>query len=384
MHAVACDSNIPAHRHTRRVVLPNGELQLAWTEGDWQLDTLCGFAARVNRRRGFLIVSRVLGRHIPSKPSLIRATSDSLARLIPADLPGPVLFVGMAETAITLGQAVHAAWCGQAGRMDSIYIHSTRQQIGLEPLIRFCEPHSHASAHLLYPPDPALLPGGLSSVCSLVLVDDEVTTGSTFVNLVTRLAPLLPRLERTEIAVLTDWSSGTYLPEIPGRVGSHALLHGKLAWEGHGSADFEPATVGSDDFGTLQPRVNLGRLGCSVLDIDFECLSELVADGDKRSLHVIGTGELHYPAFLLGENLEQQGHDVVIQATTRSPARIGEEIKTFDVLTDNYGSGAPTFLYNTCETAGRKRVVCHETAPGTLDPALLSTAGALSIDFGAQ
>lgn len=383
MHVVACNSDNSAHRLSRRVVLPNGELQLAWTEGDWPLDELCGFAARVNRRRGFLIISRVLGRHLPAKPTQVRATSDALARLVPADLPGPVLFVGMAETAITLGQAVHATWCDQAGRNDAIYLHSTRQQIGLDPMIRFCEPHSHASAHLLYAPDPALLPGGLSGVRSLVLVDDEVTTGRTFVNLASRLAPLLPNLERTEIAVLTDWSGGTYLSELPVRVGSHALLRGRITWEDRGCATDELAAAGSNDFGTLHQRLNLGRLGCSGLSIDFDDLSKRVSTGDKKSLHVIGTGELHYPAFLLGERLERQGHDVVIQATTRSPARIGEEIKTIDVLADNYGSGVPTFLYNTCETAARRRVVCHETAAGTLDPALLSTAGALSIDFGA-
>jgi len=133
----------------------------------------------------------------------------------------------------------------------------------------------------------------------------------------------------------------------------------------------------------LQQRANLGRLGCTSLDIDFDCLSERVAIGDKKGLHVIGTGELHYPAFLLGEKLERQGHDVVIQATTRSPVLIGAEIRSVEVLDDNYGSGAPTFLYNTCETAARRRVVCHETAPGTLDPALLRPVGALPIDFGA-
>ena len=73
------------------------------------LEQLCGFAARRNPRRGFLFVSRVLGRHLPTRPRVMRDAQLRLARRIPVDLPGPVVVLGLAETAIALAQGVHAA-----------------------------------------------------------------------------------------------------------------------------------------------------------------------------------------------------------------------------------------------------------------------------------
>lgn len=70
-------------------------------------ESLFGFAERRNPKRAFLFVSRVLGKHIPVKPSVMEFTYESLAAKIPADLPGPVLVIGMAETAVGLGAGVH-------------------------------------------------------------------------------------------------------------------------------------------------------------------------------------------------------------------------------------------------------------------------------------
>ena len=64
--------------------------------------SLFGFAERRNPKRAFLFVSNVLGRHVPVVPSAAAAAMQTLADLVPPDLPGPVLVVGMAETAIAL------------------------------------------------------------------------------------------------------------------------------------------------------------------------------------------------------------------------------------------------------------------------------------------
>lgn len=81
------------------------------------LPEICDFALRHNARRRFLFVSKVLGRHMPTRPVAMQDVASRLADKIsidPAD--GPVLFVGMAETATTLAQAVYAAWCRGEGR----------------------------------------------------------------------------------------------------------------------------------------------------------------------------------------------------------------------------------------------------------------------------
>lgn len=376
-------SNLTSHllTHQRKIVLPGGKLDLAWTERGWKIDDLCAFAARKNQRRGFLLVSRVLGRHVPARPSVIRAASDDLASLISGDLKGPVLFLGMAETAISLGQAVHDRWRCLHDRFDSLYLHSTRQQLGSEPLLRFSEPHSHACAHLLYTPDEEVWPHRLDSVRSLVLVDDEVTTGRTFVNLVTCLTPHLPSLERTEIAVLTDWSCGHYLRKIPYLVSSSSLLEGELVWEALPDPD-PPLLDTTGQLGRLDQRRNVGRLGSNGLSFNFTKIIDNLDVTKATPLHVIGTGELHYPALLLAELLEQAGYDVLLQATTRSPARIGGAISAALVLVDNYGTGVPNYLYNTPETGSRRRIVCHETGSQWLDPALVRS-GDIVLDFGA-
>lgn len=49
---------------------------------DWTLDDLLGFAERINPKRAFLFVSKVLGRHIPVAPSTMRRAFSDLASLI--------------------------------------------------------------------------------------------------------------------------------------------------------------------------------------------------------------------------------------------------------------------------------------------------------------
>ena len=374
----------PAGLHTRDVALVTGDLRLTWQERGWALDDLCSFAARYNPRRGFLIVSTVLGRHVPARPRAVRGAADALSAAIRADLAGPVLFIGLAETAITLGHSVHAGWRRHSGRSDALFLHSTRQLLGCAPLVQFTEPHSHAAAHLLYPPAPAIWPRPLSEFRSLVLVDDEVTTGSTFVNLARQLAPLLPGLEQITTAVLTDWTGGAgYLAQLPVTACGVSLLAGAAEWRpAQATGADTPPPGGCNALGQLDQRRNFGRLGTVGEPLDLGGV--LAGFGPPAdALHVIGTGELHYPAFLLAEALEQAGHDVLLQAVTRSPARIGGAITAALTVADNYAADAANYLYNLDQTAPRRRVIGHETAPGSLDPALLRPSDWGTVDFGA-
>ena len=67
------DENQTINMAEHRVVeLPTGRLSIEVLRSDIALDQLCGFAARRNPKRGFLFVSKVLGKHIPVRPSLMR------------------------------------------------------------------------------------------------------------------------------------------------------------------------------------------------------------------------------------------------------------------------------------------------------------------------
>jgi hypothetical protein len=368
----------------RRIVLPGGTLEVATEPGSEPLDALCDFAVRNNARRGFLIVSRVLGRHLPVAPGVMQAAFTRLANTVPADLPGPILFIGMAETAVALGQAVHAAYRQRTCRTDTLFLHTTRQQIDAQVIAHFEEPHSHASAHLVYAPQSALLRVLLAEVRSLVIVDDEATTGTTLANLAQALAPRLPYLARLHGAVLADWSGMqdmTAVLPLPAMVTS--LLRGTLAFVAAPDMPVTPPASVPDRgaLGQMATHRNFGRLG---VDAEPDLARFKPATRGRERFLVLGTGEFVYPPFRLAAALEAQGHDVQVQATTRSPIHLGGAIGSVLRFADNYGTDVPNFLYNVVPQAGRRVLICHETPPGSVDPALIDALGAETIAFGSD
>ncbi|HEY0325366.1 MAG TPA: phosphoribosyltransferase domain-containing protein [Allosphingosinicella sp.] len=361
---------------TREVELPTGTLSLSVERSAWPLDALCDFATRRNPKRAFLVVSKVLGRHIPASPSLMRQSMRDLAAQIPHDLPGPVLVVGLAETAVCLGQGVYEELSRRPG-WDGLYIHSTRQQVDAPLLCRFEEPHSHASAHLIYRPEGF----NLGQVRSLVLVDDEISTGTTLANLAGALAEHLPALERIVAASLTDWSAGRdWLGRMPRSATSASLLSGRMTWQPNGTAmDVEASTFNSTapKLGTLDQRRNFGRLGWRGEPLPLPD-PQIPAGTPVR---IVGTGEFTYPAFLLAERLEQAGRDVVMHSTTRSPALPGGAIRHTLAIRDNYAPEIANFVYNCDPASPRLSLICHET-PG-IDAYLVDALEAVTLDFGA-
>ncbi|QMU75645.1 phosphoribosyltransferase [Streptacidiphilus sp. PB12-B1b] len=161
---------------------------------------LLGLALRCNPRRAHLLVSQVLGKHVPQRPATVYRTGYELGRavreLLGAEAASAVV-LGYAETATGLG---HCVADGLGGDAPAPYLHSTRRPVpGLEPVGGFEEEHSHATTHLLLPEDPAFL----ATDGALVLVDDELSTGRTVVNTITDLHARHPRA-RYVVAALVD------------------------------------------------------------------------------------------------------------------------------------------------------------------------------------
>lgn len=196
------------------------------------LPGLVGLAVRRNPRRAHLLVSAVLGKHVPTDPRLVYGSALLLGRLVADTLqPGPefpaeragawaeaalrgepgaagelrdllaahrralsAVVVGYAETATALGHGV------ADGLGEAVYLHSTRRPVAeVTPYGRFEEEHSHATSHLLLP-----VPAGLlDSDEPLVLVDDELSTGRTVRNTLRALHAVRPRA-RYVVAALTD------------------------------------------------------------------------------------------------------------------------------------------------------------------------------------
>lgn len=363
------------------IELATGRIDIAVTRADWPLDALCDFAARDNPRRAFLVVSKVLGRHVPTRPSLMRETFRDLAGRVPAALAGPMLVVGLAETAICLGQGVHEELIRRTGRDDILFLPSTRQRLDHPLLATFEEPHSHAARHLVYRPADRRF----TMARTLVLVDDEVSTGTTLANAAAAFVDAVPTLDRIVVLSLTDWSNGTVVHAMPRLATAHSLLSGTLRWTGHAPVPpAEPSAFAfafaAQSLGEMKCPHNYGRTGRADVADERDAIEHGLVPG--AAVRIVGTCEFTYPPFRLAERLEAAGHDVVVQSTTRSPASIGGAMTSRLQFADNYGTGVANFLYNADPDDGRQTLICHETPPGSVDRTLLGALDARALDFG--
>ncbi|KUH35820.1 phosphoribosyltransferase [Streptomyces kanasensis] len=233
---------------------------------DGELRGLLGLALRDNPKRAHLLVSSVLGKHVPQSPAVVRGTGHELGRRVRALLGDAearrAVVVGYAETATGLGH------CVADGLAHAPYLHSTRRPVpGVVRAAGFEESHSHHTSHLLLPEDPELLAGA----GPLVLVDDEFSTGNTVLNTVRALHERYPR-DRYVIVALVDMRSdedqgrlAEFAEEIGARVDLVALAAGTVRLpdgvleKGRAlvAAHTVPAPVVSGDTGAVR-RVDLG------------------------------------------------------------------------------------------------------------------------------
>lgn len=366
-----------SHPHFKEMnaELMRGRLSVKISQSDSNPESLFGFAERRNPKRAFLFVSKVLGRHIPVAPSVMQASFEELAAKIPADLPGPVLMIGMAETAVGLGAGVHRAFAKT--RTDSMYLVSTRHPVGTELFACFEEEHSHASAHLIHLPTDLVTRDMMLNARSLVLVDDEASTGKTFINLLASLTEAgLDHVERVVTVTLTDWSEGAVAQKIGDHADSVSLLEGSYAFDENPDAPLpvmpEVGTIAAGNW-PLVVNKDWGRLGVR------EHLDTLAPDltvSPGESILVVGTSEYVWRPFLLAERLEKQGAKVHFGSTTRSPIALGHAIGHALVFGDNYGLGIPNFIYNVAQGQYDRVLICCETPEKSVDQRLIEILNA--------
>jgi hypothetical protein len=395
------------------ITLPRGALDLTYqthnkNDNTYQLEDLLGFAQRINPKRAFLFVSKVLGRHIPVAPSIMRGAFTDLANLVPDNLPEPILVVGMAETAVGLSAGVHQAL--QTRYPDALLLNSTRHAQHNEDndealFTTFSEDHSHASQHLIYQSRDKNIQSQLLASRTLIMVDDEASTGNTCVNVVTALRHAgLSQLKQVHLTTLVDWSLNqeatdqevtddddhisTRMPNIDFQ--RHHLLSG--AWQWTDAPNPEPITMPAVDTTEAgsQPLGNTGNWGRfptldSTDDFDgyLERFQQAFAYFDdkpnfdkgklpKRIL-VLGSNEFVWLPFLLAEWLEaetkevSQNSTVKFSALTRSPIALGGAIHTMLSFHDNYGLGMTNFIYNVEPKDWDLIVLCVETASDSVD-----------------
>jgi len=132
--------------------------------------------------------------------------------------------------------------------------------------------------------------------------------------------------------------------------------------------------------GQMATHRNFGRLGLKAQIATPQLMPLPAIDGPLR---IVGTGEFTYLPFRLAERMADAGHDVVVQATSRSPARVAAAMKSKLCFTDNYGTGVPNYLYNADPAEPRTTWIAHETGSDTIDPALVAALNATLVGWAA-
>ncbi|RDH12407.1 phosphoribosyltransferase domain-containing protein, partial [Tsukamurella pulmonis] len=298
-------------------------------------------------------------------------------------LDGPCVVFGFAETATGLGHCV-AARLGAA-----VYLQSTRRP-GAMVHGEFTEGHSHATSHLLQPSSPGLL----TAADTLVLVDDEISTGATALDSIRALHALAPH-RRYVVASLVDLRSPEHVADNE-RVAAAAGLDVRFTALAHGTVDLPdglPARVAELTATPSNPRAarpgavrtvhpswpqdvpDGGRHG--VLAADQPRLEEAAAalaaalapELDDRPVIVVGHEELMYLPLCMAESLAHSGFRVRFQTTTRSPALVRDEDgyplrRGFEFLAPEPDEEAPRrHLYNAAWTGEDARIVFVADTP---------------------
>ena len=372
--------------------LATGTLQISPQPGHIPLQRLVGFASRYSSQRQFLLVSKVLGKHYPVTPKLMRWSYRALARKVMAHaLTAPSVWIGMAETATGLGYGVYAA-ASAAHVHQALFIQTTRYHLAGQAYLQFQETHSHATDFFLYYPEAPTLRQQFLSASSLVLIDDEISTGRTFLRLIKAYQAVNPNLQQVFIVSLVNFASAVdkAVLEREAQVAiSWIYLRG-------GQLDFIPDPQVASTSNSINVSSSAackqhllgwpGRLGLErPINLSSACLQELLtilpAPRGHLPLLVLGTGECNAPAFLLATLLEQAGWCCKVQATTRSPILKGQAIQAISQFTDNYEDNIPNFIYNVFPEDYLQIIVCHETPLNAEIQHLLTQWQAISARF---
>lgn len=349
--------------------------------GDWPVDALLGVAARRNSSRGYLLVSKVLGKHIPTPISKMHNIYKDLSRRLPTDLIGPVAFIGMGETATALGLGVFKEWCQRSKRRDAMYMHTTRYQPhGIES-ISFQEIHSHGPTQLLCLPVEAKTRELWSEIKTLIVIDDEVTTGSTAESLALALETHGIRVHQKVLVALVSPRDQSLISQ--SSPDWHIISLARILVKFHPTGP-QPSQSNPQGITFLKVGIGSHKWGRMAIiskpDVCEETLAQArIAAAGKDEIHIIGSGECMYPAFLIGKELREGGRQVTVQATTRSPVIIGNAIRKSVEVQDGLGSGVSFFLHNP-PSLGDCVIALHERGARKSSERLVEMYGATALE----
>lgn len=338
---------------------------------------------RNNPKRDFLFVNRWQGKHIPTEPCKVETLTEELGKAVYMSdkllKDKPILVVGFCETATLLGQAV-ADYINQQG-CKVYYMQTTREQIECEKLFGFEEEHSHAVDEALYISDKIQVK--FNEFGTVVLVDDEISTGKTMLNFNDNLKDIIPDANIV-VASVCNWQSLENQERFKRSGISHVeIFSGQLRDPNiklnctqsidriHDTRD----QILSKEINTLEYQLkkyneNMFKLTRCGNWIDgkyrdkesmtitkvIETLMNEVKSGED--IDIIGTEEFMYIPYKVAKILETLGysHNITVHATTRSPIDVIDESVSENQDNIKYGI-REAFEINSPYELGRKQFI---------------------------
>lgn len=326
------------------------EIEVAENPYNWEVTDLFQMAARINKKRSFLFVSKILGKHIPIDPKkglqtgallaqryinkralthhsdggqapdglthhsnggqapdrLKQQSDEEMFAPFVSEKVNPVI-IGFAETATALGHAFFHCF------KKADYFHTTREiLVDRDPVITFEEEHSHATSHRCYV-DEAML----NNDREIILVDDELTTGKTAINIIRSIHNRFPRKTYTVVSIL-DWRSGENMQifadlekELGVDIHSVSLLKGKINVTG----DLKAVNKKEINESQLETQQNIKTI--NIQDVfpgmlaQVDSSSSTLAGAIKNTPYLKGTGRFSMSANdneSLTQSLKEIGH----------------------------------------------------------------------------
>ena len=361
----------------KNVLLPSGNLSLTIHQSEIPIDELCCFATRANNKRGFLFVSKVLGKHYPVKPSIMNKVYENLSHKLTSltSLSNNICFIGFAETAIGLGGGTFHSWREKNPSKNALFMPTSRFKIDNEILFEFKEEHSHATDHLIYQPKSKENQDIFKSCDTLVLIDDEISTGKTLFNFIEQYKKVNSSVKNVFLVSITNWinddNKSKILNEFPElRIEFVSILEGNFVFEKNENF-FVPNVPKLDGKNELKDYLfnsdaHLFRLGINQFNYSFdETIKSL--DLSKKTL-VLGSNEFLIKPYFLAKEMENKGCNVYFQSTTRSPIIVDVDIHYKNTSFDNYNDNIENYVYNVNPNDYEQIIICLETkSPFGLD-----------------
>lgn len=331
----------------------------------YEKDDLITIAKRDNnKKRPFLLVNPLQGKHLAVSPSKSIELFQTLAHQVfsHTDIDyANTLIIGFAETATAIGAglAINAPFAIS-------YIQTTREQYPEKEFLYFSEEHSHATDQMVIKDflDETLKPG-----FHILFAEDEVTTGKTIENFIQVLQKTYSSYHLTfGIASILNGMGEEKLQQLRERNIMVDYLFAVPSYDYQSILDnytYEPelrhiAAEVSIPYQTLLcDEYENTRLGVAAPAYQAACehLAEQVMhqlpcnQNTPLDILILGTEECMYPGIALGAYIEtHSNHQVRFHATTRSPILPSKEedypIRERYCLHSFYEQERTTYLYN--------------------------------------